>query len=63
MSKKLEKDKHEANKKKMVVEEEKKVVDKKAAEVTTQYQLAMKELNDVMPILEDAEAALDTLNS
>jgi len=30
MSKKLEKDKFEANKKKMVVEEEKKIVDKKA---------------------------------
>ena len=34
MSKKLEKDKIEANKKKMVVEEEKRIVDKKAAEVT-----------------------------
>ena len=30
MSKKLEKDKIEANKKKMVVEEEKRIVDKKA---------------------------------
>jgi len=34
MSKKLEKDKVEADKKKSVVENEKKVVDKKAAEVT-----------------------------
>lgn len=33
MSKKLEKDKIEANKKKMFVEEEKKIVDKKTAEV------------------------------
>jgi hypothetical protein len=51
MSKKLEKDKIEANKKKMVVEEEKKIVDKKAAEVTVQYNIAMSELNDVLPIL------------
>ena len=34
MSKKLEKDKIEANKKRMIVEEEKKIVDRKAAEVT-----------------------------
>lgn len=33
MSKKLEKDKLEANKKKVLVEEDKKIVDKKAAEV------------------------------
>ena len=63
MSKKLEKDKIEANKKKMVVEEEKKIVDKKAAEVTEQYDLAMAELSAVLPILQEAESALDTLNS
>lgn len=63
MSRKLEKDKIEANKKKMVVEEEKKIVDKKAAEVTAQFDVAMAELEAVMPILLEAEAALDTLNS
>ena len=62
MSKKLEKDKIEANKKKMVVEEEKRIVDKKAAEVTAQYDIAMTELSAVLPILQEAEAALDTLN-
>ena len=63
MSKKLEKDKIEANKKKMVVEEEKKIVDKKAAEVTEQFDQAMTELNSVLPILQEAEQALDTLNA
>jgi hypothetical protein len=63
MSKNLEKDKYEANKKRMVVEEEKKIVDKKAAEVTVQYNIAMKELNAVLPILQEAETALNTLNS
>lgn len=63
MSKKLGMDKIEANKKKMVVEEEKKIVDKKAAEVTAQYDLAMAELSAVLPILQEAESALDTLNS
>ncbi len=63
MSKNLEKDKYEANKKRMVVEEEKRIVDKKAAEVTVQYNIAMKELNAVLPILQEAETALNTLNS
>mmetsp|Transcript_3509 Transcript_3509/g.2546 ORF Transcript_3509/g.2546 Transcript_3509/m.2546 type:complete len:93 (-) Transcript_3509:189-467(-) len=63
MSKKLEKDRIEANKKKMVVEEEKRVVDEKAEIVNAQYSIAMKELNDVLPILKEAEAALDTLNT
>jgi len=63
MSKKLEKDKVEADKKKQVVENEKKVVDKKAAEVTAQYDIAMAELSAVLPILQEAEAALDTLNA
>lgn len=47
----------------MVVEEEKKIVDKKAAEVSYQYNVAMKELNDVLPILQEAENALNTLNT
>ncbi len=63
MSRKLEKDKIEANKKKMVVEEEKKIVDKKAADVTARYDIAMAELASVMPVLQEAESALDTLNS
>lgn len=55
MSRKLEKDKIEANKKKMVVEEEKKIVDKKAADVTARYDIAMAELASVMPVLQEAE--------
>lgn len=51
MSRKLEKDKIEAGKKKSQVEEEKKVVDKKAELVSFEYKKAMKELDDVLPIL------------
>lgn len=35
----------------MVVEEEKKIVDKKAEIVSIEYNKAMRELNDVLPIL------------
>ena len=63
MSKKLEKDKIEANRKKMFVEEDKKVIDKKTAEVNEQFTIAMKDLDSVLPILQEAEAALDTLNA
>ena len=58
---KLERDKVDAAKTKARVEDEKKAVDKQTTEVQLQYNLALQELNVVMPALREAEEALDTL--
>jgi exonuclease VII small subunit len=47
----------------MQVEDEKIKVDKQAADVNAQFEIAMKELNEVLPILKSAEEALNTLNN
>lgn len=61
VSLRLEKERGEAMRSKARVAEEKKAVDAQKAEVQRQYNLALLELKLVLPVLLEAEEALDTL--
>lgn len=62
LSKKLEKDKVEANKNKLVVEEETRIVEEKAFEIKSLQKKAQDSLDEAIPALEDAQEAVNTLN-
>jgi hypothetical protein len=62
MSRRLEAEKSEASKNRKLVEDEKKIVDSQTKDVEIQYNLAKQELDSVLPALQDAEEALNTLN-
>jgi len=47
----------------MIVEEETKVVEIESAKVTVCFNDAQKDLDSVLPILEEAQAAVNTLNT
>jgi len=63
LSGQLERDKWEAARSRSQVQEEKRLIDKQTQEVQYQYNLALGELNKVMPTLLEAEEALNTLVS
>lgn len=62
MSRRLKAEKSEASKNRKLVEDEKKIVDNQTKDVEIQYNLAKQELDSVLPALQDAEEALNTLN-
>ena len=63
MSRRIELEKYEASQNRKIVEAEKRIVDKQTEEVQNQYNLALQELNQVLPALIEAEDALNTLVS
>ena len=62
LSKKLEKDKVEANKNKVIVEEETRIVEEKAMEIKALQKKAQDSLDEATPALENAQKAVNTLN-
>ena len=62
LSKKLEKDKVEANKNKAIVEEETRIVEEKAMEIKALQKKAQDSLDEAIPALENAQKAVNTLN-
>lgn len=62
LSRKLEKDKVEANKNKVIVEEETRIVEEKAMEIKALQKKAQDSLDEAIPALENAQEAVNTLN-